>query len=148
VSSAIAAPAYAGIPVTHRNLACSVTFITGHRADGCGETEINTIRRACGADTLVFLMGVHNLPRIVEELIVCGKSPDLPVAVVSRGTHLDQTVVVGALSNIVERAAGLQPPAIIVVGEVVNLHEALHWFNRTSPAELEVNEDVVSIGSL
>ena len=148
VSSAIAAPAYAGIPVTHRNLACSVTFITGHRADGCGETEINTIRRACGADTLVFLMGVHNLPRIVEELIVCGKSPDLPVAVVSRGTHRDQTVVVGVLSNIVERAASLQPPAIIVVGEVVNLRQALHWFGQASHAELEVNEDVISIGSL
>jgi len=131
VSSAIAAPAYAGIPVTHRNLACSVAFITGHRADGCGESEINSIRRACGADTLVFLMGVHNLPRIVEVLVACGKSPELPAAVVSRGTQLDQVVVVGTLSTIIERAAGLQPPAIIIVGEVVGLRESIGWFENT-----------------
>jgi uroporphyrinogen III methyltransferase/synthase len=131
VTSAIAAAAYAGIPVTHRDLACSVTFITGHRADGCGETEINTIQRACGADTLVFLMGVHNLGRIVEELIACGKSPDLPVAVVSRGTQPDQVVVIGTLSNIADRAADIQPPAVIVVGEVVNLHKSLSWFDVT-----------------
>lgn len=128
VSSAIAAPAYAGIPVTHRDLACSFAVITGHRADGCGEDEVSAIRRACGADTLVFLMGVHNLGRIVEELIACGKSPDLPAAVVSRGTRPDQVVVTGALANIVERAADVQPPAVIIVGEVVGLCESLGWF--------------------
>lgn len=134
VSSAIAAPAYAGIPVTHRDVACSVVFITGHRADGCGESETNTIRRACGADTLVFLMGVHNLGRIVDELIACGKSPDLPAAVVSRGTQPDQIVVTGTLSNIVGRAAGVQPPAVIVVGEVVGLRDSIGWFEQALSA--------------
>jgi uroporphyrinogen III methyltransferase/synthase len=129
VTSAIAAPAYAGIPVTHRGMACSVAFATGHRADSIEDPTCDWRRLACGCDTLVFLMGVHNLPRIVEQLIAHGRSPDTPVALVERATHTNQKTVVGTLANIVERAAGIRPPAAIIIGEVVRLRETLRWFD-------------------
>jgi uroporphyrinogen III methyltransferase/synthase len=130
VTSAIAGPAYAGIPVTHRGVACSVAFVTGHRAEFASDPACDWVRLASGPDTLVFLMGVRNLPLIVEQLLAHGRSPDTPVALVERASRPDQKTVAGTLSDIVERAAAIRPPAVIVVGEVVRLRESLGWFDR------------------
>jgi uroporphyrinogen III methyltransferase/synthase len=130
ITSAIAAPAYAGIPVTHRGAACSVGIITGHRADLASEPDCDWARVANSTDTLVFLMGVHNLPQIVEQLIASGRSPDTPIALVERASRTSQKTAVGTLANIVEQAAFIRPPAAIIVGEVVRLRESLRWFDR------------------
>jgi uroporphyrinogen III methyltransferase/synthase len=129
VTSAIAAPAYAGIPVTHRNLACSVSIATGHRADFIADPACDWRRLAASSDTLVFLMGVCNLSQIVDELVAYGRSPETPVALVERATRTDQKTVVGTLADIVERAADIRPPAAIVIGEVVRLRDSLRWFD-------------------
>ncbi|MGC8781112.1 MAG: uroporphyrinogen-III C-methyltransferase [Anaerolineae bacterium] len=130
VTSAIAAPAYAGIPVTHRGLAGSVTILTGHRADAAAEAEAAWERLAAAATdgTLVFLMGVGNLPAIVAALRRGGRSADTPVALVASGACPEQQTVIGTLADIVARAAGvIRPPAVIIVGEVVALAEKLAW---------------------
>jgi uroporphyrinogen III methyltransferase/synthase len=131
VSSAIAVPAYAGIPVTHRNLACSFSVITGHRkADAQDEIECDW-QRAAGADTLVFLMGVTALPSIVANLLEIGRDPRTPAAVIERGTFARQRTVTGQLETIAARVAeaGVRPPATLVVGDVVGLREQLRWFD-------------------
>jgi uroporphyrinogen III methyltransferase/synthase len=127
VSSAIAVPAYAGIPVTQRKMASSVAFITGHNA-GSKQLDINWRALAQGVDTLVFLMGVHNLPLIVTSLLQAGRSPEMPVALIEQGSLPEQKVVTGTLTDILEKAAEIKPPAIIIVGEVVSLHSKLDWF--------------------
>jgi uroporphyrin-III C-methyltransferase len=127
VTSAIAVPAYAGIPVTQRGVATSVAFVTGHCA-GSNPLNLNWLALAQGIDTLIFLMGVSSLPVIVTSLIEAGRTSDTPVAVIEKGTLPEQKVVIGTLSNIVDKAVEIQPPSIIVVGEVVNLHEMLQWF--------------------
>jgi uroporphyrinogen III methyltransferase/synthase len=129
VTSAIAAPAYAGIPITYRNMACSVAFATGHRADFVKDPTCDWKRLACSCDTLVFLMGVHNLPHIVEQLMAYGRPPETPVALVEQATCTNQKTVVGTLANIVEQATEIQPPAAIIIGEVVQLRETLRWFD-------------------
>lgn len=129
ITSAIAAPAYAGIPVTQRNMSCSVAIITGHRAVD-NNPQCDWIGSAAGADTLVFLMGIGNLPHLVEQLIRQGRSPDTPVALVEQGTRTTQKTVAGTLTNIVERSVNIRPPAVIIVGEVVRLRESLRWFDR------------------
>lgn len=128
VTSAIAAPAYAGIPVTHREQACSVAFITGHRANNNPDCAIDWRRLADGADTLVFLMGVHNLPEIVRQLLAGGRSPETPVALIEQGTLACQKTVVGTLADIVQLGSGIKSPAIILVGEVVRLRQTLAWY--------------------
>lgn len=129
VTSAIAGPAYAGIPVTHRNVACSAVFITGHRAD-CGEDPTDGWRRAAqGADTLVFLMGVSNLPSIVRSAMEAGRPASTPVAVIERASLPTQRTVVATLADIVERAQEVRPPALIVIGEVAALRDQLRWFD-------------------
>jgi uroporphyrinogen III methyltransferase/synthase len=130
ITSVIAAPAYAGIPVTHRNVACSVTFATGHRADYVKDSDCDWGQLASSADTLIFLMGVHNLPTIVSQLVSRGRSPDTPIALVERASRTSQKTVTGTLANIVERAAAIRPPAAIIIGEVVKLRESLGWFDR------------------
>jgi len=127
VTSAIAVPAYAGIPVTQREEACSVAFITGH-CSGSKPLDFNWQALAQGIDTLVFLMGVHNLQIIVTSLIDAGRSPENPVALIEQGTLPEQKVVTGTLTDILEKAAEIKPPAIIVVGKVVSLHSTLEWF--------------------
>jgi uroporphyrinogen III methyltransferase/synthase len=141
VTSAIAAPAYAGIPVTHRDAASSFAVITGHERDdsresgprepGAAEGRRNWATIAHAADTLVFLMGVEALPEIAARLQEHGRAPDTPVALVQWGTWTQQRVVTGTLATIVEvaRGAGLTPPAVCIVGEVVKLREALRWFD-------------------
>jgi uroporphyrinogen III methyltransferase/synthase len=131
VSSAIAAPAYAGIPLTHRDVACSTALITGHRAEWIENPEDDWQRCSLGADTLVFLMGVKNLPRIVEQLLESDRPLDTPVALVERGTSAAQKTVTGTLENIVQRSAEIRPPAVIVIGEVVRMREQLRWYDAS-----------------
>jgi uroporphyrin-III C-methyltransferase len=126
VSSALAAPAAAGIPVTHRGLASAVTIATGHARSGCGGDDHDWEALARVRGTLVFLMAVENLERIVDGLLSHGRSPDEPAAMVQSGTMPEQHVVRSTLRDIVEavRAAGIAPPAVLVVGETVALAEA------------------------
>lgn len=128
VTSAIAVPAYAGIPVTQRGMASSVTFVTGHCA-GREPLNLNWSALAQGNDTLVFLMGIHHLPQIVESLISAGRASETPVALIEQGTLPEQKIVAGTLADILEKASDIRPPAIIVIGEVVKLHSTLNWFH-------------------
>jgi len=130
VTSAVAAPAYAGIPLTHRNFASTVCFITGHEDPTKEESHINWNALAKSSGTLVFLMGIANLYKIVKKLIDMGKSPSTPSAVVGSGTMPNQRTVIGTLANIDQKVkdADLGAPGVIVVGEVVNLSEYLNWF--------------------
>ena len=132
VTSAVAAPAYAGIPLTHRDYTSTVAFVTGHEDPQKSESSIDWESLARGIGTLVFFMGVKNLPRIVDKLLQYGKSSQTAVALVRWGTTPRQVAVSGTLDNIVERvqAAGLKAPAIIVVGEVVRLREKMTWFEH------------------
>lgn len=132
ITSSIAVPAYAGIPVTHRNYTSSVAIVTGHENPDRSYTRINWDKLATANETTVFLMGVTNLPHICEELIRWGKPGDTPVAVIRWGTTMEQRTIVGTLSTIVQqvREAKLLAPAIIVVGEVVRLREKLQWFEN------------------
>ncbi len=135
VTSAIAAPAYAGIPVTHRGIACHVTIITGHRANSDALCDWEHL--AHSSDTLVFLMGVRNLPHIAEQLLAHGRAPDTPVAVVERASHRSQDTLVGELGTIAQQAVGkIRPPAVIIVGQVVNLRQRLRWFDRSDSLPL------------
>ena len=132
ISSAIAVPAYAGIPITHRNVASSFAVITGHEDPTKDTSSINWEKLATGVDTLVVLMGMGNLPLITEKLIECGRAPDTPVALIRRGTTLRQQTLTGTLMTIVEKtkSAAFQPPVVIVVGEVIGLRERLAWFEN------------------
>jgi len=127
ITSAISAPAYAGIPVTHRGVAVSFRVVTGHESPNKKVSQIPWDNFKTD-DTIVFLMGLHNLPKISKKLMEIGKAADYPVAVISRGTTPDQTVVVGTLNDIVEKAKDVPTPALIVVGKVVELREQLNWF--------------------
>ena len=130
VTSAIAVPAYAGIPVTHRTMASTVSFVAGHEDPGKGGATLDWPRLATADGTLVFLMGVKNLRSIVSNLLSEGKSGDTPVAVIRWGTKNTQQTVVGTLENIVGKTAdaSIEPPALMVVGQVVRLRERLNWF--------------------
>jgi len=130
VTSAVAAAAYAGIPLTHRKLTATLAFITGHEDPHKEESSIDWESLSRGIGTLVFFMGVKNLPDISQKLIAHGKSPDTPVALIRWGTTPGQQTVTGTLDDIADRVkkAGLKAPAIIVVGDVVRLREHLQWF--------------------
>jgi uroporphyrinogen III methyltransferase/synthase len=133
VTSGIAAPAYAGIPVTHRGVSTSVAFITGHEDPTKGESDVDWGRLANGAETLVLYMGVGRLSEISAELVAGGRSPETPVACIRWGTTPEQEMATGTLADIAERIeeANLKPPAITVVGDVVSLRdEGLDWFER------------------
>ncbi len=132
VTAAVAAPAYAGIPVTHRTLASSVTIVTGHEDPDKSTSALEWPKLASSHGTLVFLMGMKNLPAIVAHLTAEGRSPTTPVAVIRWGTRASQQTVVGTLSDIVGKAeaAHMEPPTVIVVGEVVRLRPQLNWFEQ------------------
>ena len=132
VSSAVAVPAYAGIPLTHRRCASSFTVVTGHKATGKGGPPIDWEKLSTGTDTLVILMGMGNLPNVVEQLVINGRSPSTPVAVITCGTTSKQRSVIGTLRDIVERvkAEDVQPPSVVVVGDVVRFREQLNWFEK------------------
>jgi len=127
VTSAVSAPAYAGIPVTHRGISASFKVVTGHEAPNKKGSQVNW-EMLKGDETIVFLMGYHNLSKICKNLIDIGKPKDYPIAVISKGTMQDQKVVVSTLNNIVSKAKGLPTPVMIVVGNVVNLRKELKWF--------------------
>ncbi len=131
VSSATAVPAYAGIPVTYRGMASSFAVITGHEDPGKGKSSIAWEKLATGVDTLVFLMGVGNLPQIVKQLVDNGRAPSTPIAVIREGSEPSQETMVGTLTDIIGKVAesNFNPPAVIVVGEVVGLREKLRWFD-------------------
>lgn len=130
ISSALAAPAYAGIPVTHRHLSSSFAVITGHEDPSKEISSIHWEKLATGVDTLVFLMGMGNLAQIARRLIESGRDPGTPVALIHRGTTVEQRVLTGPLAEIAERAqeARIGPPTVIVIGEVVGLREKVRWF--------------------
>lgn len=139
VSSAIAVPAYAGIPVTQRGVTSAFTVVAGHTGGSDSSTDWDAI---CRVGTIVFLMGVEHLPEIVPQLIAHGRAPDTPAALIQEGTTPNQLVVAGTLGDIVEKSRDVRPPAVLVVGEVVHLHAQLDWFVpeslsiRSVPAEL------------
>jgi uroporphyrinogen III methyltransferase/synthase len=132
VSSAVAAPAYAGIPVTHRDHASMVTFITGHEDPTKDQSAIDWDVLARNPGTLVFLMGVKNLPNIAESLMKHGKPGATPAALVRWGTTPQQVSLVSTLSQIPQdaQAKGMKAPAVLVVGAVASLHERLGWFEK------------------
>lgn len=131
ITSAIAAAAYAGIPVTHRDYASSVAFVTGHSAAMRPDSNINWELLATAVDTLVVYMGVAHLRQITERLMTHGRNPKTPISLVRVGTTPQQQVVQGTLDDIVQKveASQLKSPAIIVVGEVNRLREQLRWFD-------------------
>ena len=132
VTSAIAAPAYAGIPLTHRKFTSTLAFVTGHEDPLKEDSSIDWSALAKGIGTIVFLMGVKNLPYITSRLISHGMHSDTPVALIRWGTTPRQITVTGTLDTIVERVedAGLKPPAVIVVGRVVKLRKIMRWFEN------------------
>ncbi len=127
VTSGIAAPAYAGIPLTHRNYSSSVTFVTGHESVGKYRPSVNWEAIAHGSETIVVYMGVQNLPHIIEALTAAGRSLDTPIALVRWGTCPQQQELIGTLATIVRQIeeTGFEAPAIAVIGNVVNLHGLL-----------------------
>jgi uroporphyrin-III C-methyltransferase len=131
ISSAIAAPAYAGIPVTHRASASSFAVITGHEDPDREETRLRWQALAQGVDTLVFLMGIARLESIAAQLIAHGRPANTPAAVIRQGSTPDQQTLVGTLATIAADVAraGLTAPATLIVGEVVRLREQLSWFD-------------------
>ena len=131
VTSAIAVPAYAGIPVTDRRLASVVAMVTGHPAEDTPEKRLPW-HELSGADTIVSLMGVGSLRQTAAELIEAGRDPGLPAAVIEQGTTPRQRTVVAPLGRIADEceAAGIGPPAILVVGGVVDLRQQLAWIER------------------
>jgi len=132
VTSAIAVPAYAGIPLTHRDYTSTVAFVTGHEDPTKEKSDIDWGKLSTGVGTLVFLMGVSNLARIAKSLMEHGRAPETPVAVINRGTVPEQKTIVGTLQDIADQAQKeeVKPPAIIVVGDIVNLREELNWFEN------------------
>jgi len=135
VTSAVAAPAYAGIPLTHRDLASSFAVVTGHEC-GHGRDRVDWARLATAVDTLVVLMGVAALRGIARELVAHGRAADTPVALIQRATTPSQTIVTGCLDDIAARAraARLEPPVVIVIGHVTALAERLAWLSPAAPA--------------
>jgi uroporphyrin-III C-methyltransferase len=127
ITSGIAAPAYAGIPVTHRHYNSSVTFVTGHEATEKYRPEVNWQAIAQGSETIVIYMGVHNLPQIIPQLLAGGMTLDTPIALIRWGTTPKQTQLIGTLDTIAEQviATEFQAPAIVVIGKVVDLHSLL-----------------------
>jgi uroporphyrinogen III methyltransferase/synthase len=126
ISSAIAGPAYAGIPVTHREHSTSLTLVTGHESEETTGIDWPTLAKSRG--TIVFLMGFGNLPLIVKQLTANGMTADRPIAVISKATTPQQRTVTGTLADIETKVEGLPTPALIVVGDVVKLHETINWF--------------------
>jgi uroporphyrin-III C-methyltransferase len=134
ITSGIAAPAYAGIPVTHRSYSSSVTFVTGHEAAGKYRPEINWRAIAQGSETIVIYMGVHNLLNIVSEVTAAGLSWQTPIALIRWGTRPDQEELIATLETVVKQVeeTGFEAPAIAVIGNVVNFRNVLSNYQFSS----------------
>ena len=132
ITSAIAVPAYAGIPITHRDVVSCFPVVTGHEDPTKKETFLDYAQLAKAPGTLVFLMGIKQLPQISEQLILNGKSAETPVAIISWGTRPKQQTLVGNLQNIAQKVleAQFKPPCIIIIGEVINYREEINWFEQ------------------
>jgi len=132
VTAGYAVPAYAGIPITHREVTSTVAFVTGHADPESGENSVQWEKLATATGTLVLYMAWRNLGAIARKLIECGRPPGTPVAVVSWGTTPQQQTATGTLADIAARVAerGLKPPTVTVIGEVVSLRDTLGWFER------------------
>ncbi len=130
VTAAVAVPAYAGIPLTHREYTSTVAFVTGHEDPQKERSQINWPKLATGVGTLVFLMGAGHLFSIVDELVKNGRDPQTPIAVIRWGTLPEQETFVATLATIKEEAKKreIKPPAIILIGEVVKLRQKLNWY--------------------
>lgn len=131
ITSAIAVPAYAGIPVTQRHISSSVAIITGHEASSKRISTVNWESLARSVDTIVIMMGIRNMKRITGKLIEGGRDPETPVAVIEKGTTKNQRITVGTLANIEKKCveSGVKPPAIIIIGNVVELRKELNWID-------------------
>lgn len=127
ITSGIAAPAYAGVPVTHRGYSSSVTFVTGHESVGKYRPEVNWSAIAQGSETIVIYMGVYNLPQIIPQLVAGGLTSETPIALIRWGTTPKQTELTGTLATITEQIAQSEftAPAIAIIGSVVDLHGLL-----------------------
>jgi uroporphyrin-III C-methyltransferase len=125
VSSSIAVPAYAGIPVTQRGVTTAFTVVAGHTGGSDSDVDWDAVSKI---GTVIFLMGVEHLPEIVGKLTAHGRAADTPAALIQEGTTPNQQVVTGTLFDIVEKTRHIRPPAVFVVSEVVRLHEKLDWF--------------------
>ena len=132
ITAGVAAPAYAGIPVTHRGLSTSVTFITGHEDPGKDKDQTDWAALARAGGTLVLYMGVSRLAKIANALIEGGRSPETPAAIIEWGTYPRQRTVTATLATLAERAAREKviAPSIAIVGDVVSLREEMSWFDR------------------
>jgi len=132
VTAAIGAAAYAGIPLTHRRVATSVAFVTGHEDPSKEQSQIDWEKLSLGSGTVVFYMGVRSLGAICRSLMEHGRPPRTPVAIVRWGTRPEQEVVTGTLGDIpaIAQRLRVRPPAVVIVGEVVSLRERLRWFDN------------------
>jgi uroporphyrinogen III methyltransferase/synthase len=132
VTAATAAATYAGIPITHRGYTATVAFVTGHEAPDKKDSNVDWEKIATGIGTIVFYMGIKNLPNIVEKLMRYGRDPQTPVAVIRWASTPEHRTVTGTLATIqaVVEAADIRPPAVIVVGEVVSLRDTMNWFEK------------------
>lgn len=132
VTAGIGATAYAGIPLTHRGVTTSVAFVTGHEGHDKEISQIDWEGLSLGSGTVVFYMGIRNLPQITENLMAHGRPAETPVALIRWGTRPEQEVLTGTLADIAEQArrTGFRAPAVTVVGEVVRLREKLRWFDN------------------
>jgi len=145
ITAGIAAPAYAGIPVTHRGYSSSVIFVTGHESAGKYRPDVNWDAIAKASETIVVYMGVHNLQNITQALIAAGLDEQTPIALIRWGTRPEQSKLIGTLAGIVAQVetTGFEAPAIAVIGKVVNLHSRLssvspiqneHWLMTQHPS--------------
>ncbi|SHE48135.1 uroporphyrinogen III methyltransferase / synthase [Seinonella peptonophila] len=132
ITSAVAVPAYAGIPITHRDFNSSFAIVTGHERPEKESSSIHWASLATATETIVFLMGVKNLPYICQQLIDHGRDSQTPIALVRWGTRIEQETLVGTLGNIVEKVEknNFRSPAVIIVGQVVQLREKLQWYEK------------------
>jgi uroporphyrin-III C-methyltransferase len=127
ITSGIAAPAYANIPLTHRLYSSSVTFVTGHEAAGKYKPAVKWTALAQGSETIVIYMGIHNLPYIIEQLNLGGLSLETPIALIRWGTTSQQEELIGELGNIIDKIAEskFSAPAIAIIGNVIKIHELI-----------------------
>lgn len=141
VTAGIAASAYAGIPVTHRDYATSFAIVTGHGRANKGTDHLNWPALAQGIDTVAFYMGVGNLPHICKQLIAHGRKATTPVAIIEQGTTEKQRTIIGNLETIIDLAAqeSIENPAMILVGEVVQLRDKIKWFEKMLEVEGVLN---------
>ena len=141
ISSALAVPAYAGIPLTHRNVSSSVAFLTGTNSVDNHDVS-RTLANLSAAETIVILMGISNLRQITAELIACGRAPETRAAIIRWGTYETQQTITGSLQTIADEAesARMRPPGLIIIGEVVRLRERLKWFEKEWAESSEFQE--------